>query len=80
MSQMAGMGVTGGAGNSAWVAHVKRVAAQKGLSYKDALKVASKSYRGGVLASLPRSARGGASCGWAFMGSLSDPVGDRNIQ
>lgn len=68
MAQMAGMGVTGGAGASPWVAHVKKVAAQKGISYKDALKVASKSYR-----------RGGMSCGGAFMGSMSDPMGDRNL-
>jgi len=67
MRRLAGMGVSGGAGGSSWVQHVKRVAAQEGISYKDALKVASESYRGG------------AACGGAFMGTMSDPVGDRHL-
>lgn len=67
MRRLAGMGVSGGAGGSTWVQHVKRVAAQEGISYKDALKVASESYRGGAM------------CGGAFMGTMSDPVGDRHL-
>lgn len=33
------------AGANPWIAHVKKVAAAKGISYKDALKVASKTYK-----------------------------------
>lgn len=32
------------AGANPWIVYVKKVAAEKGLSYKDALKVASTSY------------------------------------
>jgi hypothetical protein len=40
-----GMKVFGGAKKSSpWIAHVKKVAADKGISYKDALKVAGASY------------------------------------
>jgi hypothetical protein len=28
-----------------WIAHVKAVAAKKGISYSDALKIASKTYK-----------------------------------
>jgi len=30
---------------SAWTDHVKKVSKEKGISYKDALKVASKTYK-----------------------------------
>jgi hypothetical protein len=41
-----GMKVFGGAKKSSpWIAHVKKVAADKGISYKDALKVAGASYK-----------------------------------
>lgn len=30
---------------SDWITHVKKVAKDKGISYKDALKVASKTYK-----------------------------------
>lgn len=30
---------------SAWIDHVKKVAKDKGISYKEALKVASKTYK-----------------------------------
>lgn len=32
---------------NAWIAHVKKVASQTGLTYSDALKEASKTYRKG---------------------------------
>jgi len=67
MAKLAGMGVTGG--GSSWIQHVKRVAAQEGITYGEALKVASKSYR-----------RGGMMTGGAFMDTLSDPVGDRTLE
>ena len=58
-----GAGVSGGrapGGTNPWVAHVKRVAADRGISYTQALTVAGQSYK-----------RGGA-----FMGTMSDPMGD----
>jgi hypothetical protein len=33
------------AGAGSWINHVKQVAKTKGISYKEALKVASKSYK-----------------------------------
>ena len=32
-------------GGGGWIAHVKKVAKQKKISYKEALKVASKTYK-----------------------------------
>ncbi len=32
-------------GAGSWIAHVKKVAKQKKISYKEALKVASKTYK-----------------------------------
>lgn len=30
---------------SPWIEHIKKVAAQKGISYKEAMKIASKTYK-----------------------------------
>ena len=47
--------------NPEWIAHVKAVRAAKGISYKDALKAASATYRGRKY----RSSAGGYSHSWA---------------
>jgi hypothetical protein len=36
-----------GGKRSAWIAHIKRVAKAKGIKYGDAMKIASKTFKGG---------------------------------
>lgn len=36
-------------GRSAWIAHIKKVASAKGIKYGEAMKIASKTFKGGQL-------------------------------
>ena len=35
-------------GRSAWIAHIKKIAREKGIKYGDAMKIASKTFKGGA--------------------------------
>jgi len=41
------VGSQAGGKRSAWIAHIKRVAKAKGIKYGDAMKIASKTFKGG---------------------------------
>ena len=74
------VGQSGGK-RSAWIAHIKRVAKAKGIKYGEAMKIASKTFKGGQLEGnsgpmggrrrgTKKSRKGGASYG--FGGDLTD--------
>jgi hypothetical protein len=35
-------------GRSAWISHIKKVAGEKGIKYGEAMKIASKTFKGGA--------------------------------
>ena len=42
-------GAQAGGKRSAWIAHIKKVAKAKGIKYGEAMKIASKTFKGGML-------------------------------
>ena len=42
-------GAQAGGKRSAWIAHIKNVAKAKGIKYGEAMKIASKTFKGGML-------------------------------